>query len=129
MLLEALIAILIFSLGVLAVVAMQAIAVKQATEARYRTEASLLVDQLVGTMWASDRASAALAATFNTGNSGYNTWLTAVTNTLPGVGAGTAPTVAVDSATGMVTIVVYWRQPSDAPAAPAHRYIAVAQIK
>ena len=51
MLLEALIGILIFSLGVLALVGMQALAVKVATESRERAEASNLASQLIGEMW------------------------------------------------------------------------------
>jgi type IV pilus assembly protein PilV len=51
MLLEALIGILIFSLGVLALVGMQALAIKVATESRERAEASNLASQLIGEMW------------------------------------------------------------------------------
>ena len=51
MLLEALIGILIFSLGVLALVGMQALAVKVSTESRERAEASNLASQLIGEMW------------------------------------------------------------------------------
>ncbi len=51
MLLEALIGILIFSMGVLALVGMQALATKVATESRERAEASSLASQLIGEMW------------------------------------------------------------------------------
>jgi type IV pilus assembly protein PilV len=51
MLLEALIGILIFSMGVLALVGMQALATKVATESRERAEASNLASQLIGDMW------------------------------------------------------------------------------
>ena len=40
MLIEALVAILIFSIGILAVVGMQAIAIKDVTSAKYRSEAT-----------------------------------------------------------------------------------------
>ncbi|MBS1189474.1 MAG: pilV [Rhodocyclaceae bacterium] len=128
MLLEALIAILIFSLGVLGAIGMQAVAVKQTTDARYRTEASLLVNQLIGRMWVSDRTPASLAANFNTGNTNYNTWKDEVRQTLPGIGVGTAPTVNVGT-DGTVTIVIYWRLPSDRPDAPPHNYTTVTQIR
>ena len=53
MLLEALVAILIFSIGILAMVAMQAVAIKQTGDANYRTRATLLANRLIGQMWVS----------------------------------------------------------------------------
>ena len=58
MLLEALIGILIFSLGILAMVGLQAMSIRFATDARERAEASNLAGQLVGQMWL-DRAALA----------------------------------------------------------------------
>ena len=55
MLLEAFIAILIFSMGILAIVGMQASAVKTSADAKYRSEASLLANELIGQMWVSNR--------------------------------------------------------------------------
>lgn len=46
-LLEALLAILIFSLGILALVGLQAAAVKQSADAKYRTEAALLANEVI----------------------------------------------------------------------------------
>src|SRR5258707_11034991 len=51
MLLEALIAILIFSIGILAVVGMQATAMKAVTDARSRSEAALYANQLLAQIW------------------------------------------------------------------------------
>ena len=51
MLLEALIAILIFSIGILAIVGMQATAVRTVTESRSRAEAALYANQLLGQIW------------------------------------------------------------------------------
>ena len=48
MLLEALIAILIFSLGVLGVVGMQASAIAASRDAKYRTDAALLANEIIG---------------------------------------------------------------------------------
>ena len=47
-LLEALIAILIFSFGILAISGLQAVMVKNTTEANYRAEASYIVQQRIG---------------------------------------------------------------------------------
>ena len=51
MLLEALIAILIFSLGILAIIGLQAQSIRNSSEAKYRADASFLANQLIGYMW------------------------------------------------------------------------------
>ena len=50
-LIEALIGILIFSLGILALVGMQAAAISAQSDARYRTEASSHAQQMINTIW------------------------------------------------------------------------------
>ena len=50
-LLEALIGLLIFSLGVLALVAMQSVAVSNVSNAKYRVDAAMLADELINLMW------------------------------------------------------------------------------
>lgn len=50
--LEALIAILIFSIGILALVGMQATAISNVADAKYRSTAGFLANQIVGTVWA-----------------------------------------------------------------------------
>ena len=64
-LIESLLAILIFSLGILALVGLQAAAVKQSADAKYRTEAALLANEIIGQMWVSDRTTAVLQGNFN----------------------------------------------------------------
>lgn len=125
-LLEGLIAILIFSLGVLAIVGMQAVAVKQATDARYRSDASLLADRLIGTMWAGDRTPATLQANFATGQDGYNAWKQDVAAALPGVDDN-PPTVTI-SGNGEATITIFWHPPSEPVTDAAHRFVTIAHI-
>lgn len=128
-LLEGLIAILIFSFGILALVGMQTMAVRQVTDARYRSDAGLLTSQLFGTMWASDRTAANLKANFETNKPGYNTWFQTVSNTLPGVSAGSnKPTVEVSDA-GIVKVTVRWKAPNESANELAHEYVAVTQIQ
>lgn len=50
-LLEGLIAILIFSLGILGAVGLQAAMIKANTDAKYRVEAGLIVEQRISEMW------------------------------------------------------------------------------
>jgi type IV pilus assembly protein PilV len=51
-LLESLIAILIFSLGILALVGLQAAMITNTSDARYRAEANYIAQQRLGEMWA-----------------------------------------------------------------------------
>ena len=130
-LLEALLAILIFSLGILALVGLQAAAVKKSADAKYRTEAALLANEVIGQMWVSDRTTATLQGNFNSpGGGDYNNWLARVGGVLPGVVANspTAPTIAID-ADGIATVTVHWNAPNEPAGTPIHQYIAIAQIR
>jgi len=51
-LLEAMIAILIFSIGILAIVGLQAVMIKNTAEAQYRSEAGYIAQARIGQMWA-----------------------------------------------------------------------------
>ncbi|MBS4097544.1 MAG: pilus assembly protein PilV [Sulfuricella sp.] len=141
MLLEALISILIFSMGILAIVGMQAASIRQAGDAKYRIDANLLVNQLIGQMWVSNRNAATLAANFaSPGGAAYVAWVGSPTTPgtvqaiLPGADAN-PPTVAIVqvpgttpplTATSLVTITVFWQPPGDEV---AHQHVVIAQIK
>ncbi|MBI3525651.1 MAG: prepilin-type cleavage/methylation domain-containing protein [Betaproteobacteria bacterium] len=132
-LLEALIAILIFSMGILAIVGMQAAAVKASGDAKYRSDAGILVNQLLGEMWVADRTPATLQTNFQGGGgtdgAQYTTWFTRdVQGALPGAAAN-PPTVVVNTATSQVTITVQWMAPGEPATATPHSYTVVTQIK
>lgn len=137
MLLEALLSILVFSVGVLAIIGLQAASVKQSSDAKYRSDASLLANELVGEMWVSDRLPATLQTNFATGGDKYNEWLKHVTGAapysaiegLPGA-VDNPPVVVVDTApvTPIVTITLNWRAPYE-PLTALHSYTVIAQIK
>ena len=107
MLLEALIGILIFSIGVLALVAMQAVAISQTTDAKYRSEAAFLADRVIGNIWATRASNVpAIAAA----------WIAEIDGTspagpprLPNVTGANAPTVVV--AGNQITVTVFWQAP------------------
>lgn len=136
-LLEAMIAILIFSFGVLAVMGLQAASIVNLAEAKYRNEASFYANRLLGEMWVSDRQ--ALVTNFSTNAPGYNAWYTSIKNTnsttgllgLPGADS-IPPTVVIAPVTnGLgrptsfdVTITVNWQ----APNRPAHRHVVFASL-
>jgi type IV pilus assembly protein PilV len=109
MLIEALIGILIFSIGILALIGMQGAAIRNTTDARYRSEASFLANQILGQMWI-DRANLASYAT--AGYAPRDTWAANVAATLPGVEGTRVPTIAV-AAENEVTVTIQWLQPGE----------------
>ena len=127
MLLESLVAMLIFSIGILGIVSLQGTAVKQATDARYRSDASFLANQLLGQMWLEGGlTAAALQDQFNTDRPKYDTWKRTVIEALPGV-ADNPPTVVV-GADYKVTVTVKWLAPTEPTGTPAHQYVVTAKI-
>lgn len=58
-LLEALVALLIFSLGLLGMIGFQAASTRIATDSRFRTEAAILVDELISKMSVDQRSTVA----------------------------------------------------------------------
>jgi type IV pilus assembly protein PilV len=108
MLLEALISILIFSMGILAIVGMQGAAVSFTTDAKYRTDASFIANQAIGEMWG-DRQNLSTKAAALTGSIA----------TLPG---GQRTIVVLGN---QATVTVRWQLPGQST---PHSYIAIAQI-
>ena len=136
MLLEALIAILIFSMGILAIVGMQGSAIRATSDAKYRSDASMLANELIGEMWVGDRTPATMQTNYQggggTNGTGYTNWLANVVATLPSADANppvvtvvtAAPVLPTDPPLGQVTVVIHWNLPGDLP----HTYTVKAQI-
>lgn len=125
--LEALISILLFSIGILAIIGLQAASIKNVAAAKYRTDASLLANQVIGQMWVSDKTNASLVANFSSPAGGnYVTWADSVAQALPGVSGvpANAPTVVID-ASNNATVTVFWQAPNEAA---AHNYTAIAVV-
>lgn len=119
MLLEALIAILIFSMGILALMGMQANAITTVSESKYRSDAGFLANRIIGQIWA-DRANLASYAcnpctTTGTGNADTRAWATEIQTgalQLPGVtDAANQPTITL-GASNQVQIQVFWQAPN-----------------
>ncbi len=136
MLLEALVAILVFALGVLALVGLQTLSIKQSSEAKYRADAVLLANELIGQMWVSDRSFATLNGQFRPGGAAYDAWVARITDNslLPGVAAN-PPTVDVQQVGGAVppsnrvTVTVSWKAPNEPAADPVHSVMVMAEMK
>ena len=122
--LENMIAVLVFSMGIIGIVGLLAASVQSTAGAKYRIDASLLADQIIGQMWVDDKANASLKTNFESPSGAkFVTWKSAVTNTLPGIAAN-PPTIAID-VNNVATVTVLWQAPGE-PA--AHNYVLSARI-
>lgn len=125
---EALIALLLFSLAVLGLVGLQASLARAAASAKYRAEAAYLASDLIGTMWADAR---------NLGSykdcdtyTACSRWADKVAAALPNGQPTLSICTATDTGTncqdpgstqqslGRVTIRIEWTVPEEGP----HRY-------
>lgn len=94
--LEALIAILIFSFGVLGIVGMQANMVKNTSDSKYRSDAGYIAQQRIGLMWADPSTQPADGATASS-----------VVGSLPN------GNVMVSRAGSQFVVSVTWQQPGE----------------
>jgi type IV pilus assembly protein PilV len=125
MLIESLMAIAIFSFGILALIGMQAATIKQAGDAKLRADASYLAGQMISRMWV-DRSNLASYAHQTGGTlcafTGTNASSTEVSKWLgaddkKGTLLGTLPSassqILVDTGTNRVTVTVCWQSPQE----------------
>jgi len=123
MLLEVLVGILIFSIGIVAMLGMQATAMRATVDAKYRTEASFLANEIIGQMWV-DRTNLALYQTPGSCPGGRHCpWMTRVQTLLPNATGANAPTIAVSGS--QVTVTLRWRRPGETSDS---NHVAVATI-
>lgn len=137
-LLEALIAILIFSVGILALVGLQAASIKNSSDAKYRADAAYLANQIIGQMWV-DRGNIPLYAHNPVGpacnptaaasaNTNVTDWLAQTSTLLPGA-ASAKQQITVGALTASsawpVTVTICWQGPQETT---AHNFVATAQI-
>ncbi|MGH8649665.1 MAG: type IV pilus modification PilV family protein [Burkholderiales bacterium] len=134
-LLEALIGILIFSVGILALVGMQALAIKHMSDAKYRSDASFFANEIIGQMWVNRSLNGVnqlpLYAYAGSGAPPVviDNWVTSIQNALPGVtAAANRPIITVAGITvagATVTVTVRWQLPGGSD---VHRHITMAYI-
>ena len=150
-LLEALIAILIFSIGILALIGMQATAINSVADAKYRSTAGFLANQIIGTIWAT-RAGTVNANVANVlvstpdptfcipnacygaaaGNTYTQAWIASGVAQLP---SGTANITITDyppanPVASMVTVTINWTPPKhdSSPGVVTHQHVVSAFI-
>jgi len=138
-LIEGLIAILVFSVGILAIVRLQATAINNTQDAKLRADASFVASQIIGQMWA-DRGlnsvnvpcyahPAAGACPSAASTAAKDAWIASFTvpggpNYLPGA-QNNRQVISVD-ANGKVTVIIRWQMPGDAS---ERSFSTVAQIR
>ena len=140
-LLEALISVLVFSLGILALVSMQTAAARSTIDAKYRADAAFLANQIIGSVWGEAPGNRAdyvngIDAT-QAGASGCQAggaatrspealaWLGQVARLLP---EATADRQQITINNDNVTVRVCWLDRSDNAAGAYHNHVISAQI-
>lgn len=118
---EALIALLLFSLAVLGLVGLQASLARAAASAKYRAEAAYLASDLIGTMWADARN----LGSYKEGTyAPYSRWANKVSASLPNAQSDLDICTATDTGTnctdpagyqsvGLVRISISWTVPEE----------------
>jgi len=125
-LLEALVAILVISFGILGIVGLQARSMAAIGDAQFRAEAAFYAQSLAGRMWAHDPTD--VVNYFQTGGAGYTAWNTQITAAGSGLpGATTAVSFTdLNSQNGLMALIkITWQAPEDdAP----HTYVTEAVV-
>ena len=127
-LMEALVAILIFSFGVLGIIGILAASIRATNDARYRAEAANLANGVVGDMWAT--AAADLDPQFGTGGPKLVAWQNMVATQLPSASGANAPIVdlaqpGLSTQSRSVVVTVFWQLPGEPG---RHQLLITAQI-
>ncbi len=136
-LLEALIAFLIFAMGLLGVIGLQATAINNTLDARYRSDAAFLANQIIAQMWADGTTNLASydcagQCLSTSANMNVRSWVQQIQGTakqpafLPGVSnAANPPNIAVNGNT--VTVTMNWQAPQGQQI--AHKYETKTEIQ
>jgi len=133
-LLEALIGILIFSLGILGIVGLQAQAIRFTNDSEYRAEAVYLANSLISQMWSDDRST--LKANYDSvvGGAKYTAFKADVQTHMLGATFPADPVVKVDTAdlplavtktSSVVQVQISWQLPGEST---PHNYITTGVI-
>ncbi len=113
-LLEVLVAILLFALGVLALVGLQGALTRAQTDSKIRTDASALAGEVIGRMWADINQLSDYNGTDCAAHPRCKSWQDKVAQTLP---KGTSE-ITVTADTGDVAVILSWATPGG----ETHRY-------
>lgn len=121
MLIEALVGMLIFMIGIVALIGLQGAAISATTDAKYRSDAAFLASQVVTQMWV-DKNNISTYTTGSGTNPERTRWEEEVARNLPN---GQGQIRVVPNSGGFdITVEVNWRKGGD----QQRRYISTARI-
>lgn len=137
-LLEALVSILVFSIGIFGLLGLQAASVKNSSDAKYRSDASYLANQIIAQMWV-DRANidgyiynetgttCGSTTSGGTGNANVTNWVAQLATSLPGTTSvkGQIQITTPVANTRQVKVTVCWKVPQEDS---AHNFATTAHI-
>lgn len=126
-LVESLVAILIFSMGLLALMGLQATSLSYSIDSKYRAEASYFADQILGRMWAGGGNTSLATYACNPCSSGGNAETLAWMSQIQAAGGLPNATASITIAGNSATVSVGWRAPHE-PVTANHAYITMADI-
>jgi type IV pilus assembly protein PilV len=127
-LLEALIAILIFSFGILGLIGLLGSSIRITNDARYRSEAANLASAMIAEMWTMPAAQ--MDTEFGSSGNKLADWKTKIAGLLPSATGANAPTVdltqpGLSPESRTVVVTVFWQMPGEAE---RHQHLMTAQI-
>ncbi len=133
MLLEALIGILIFSIGILSMVAMQALAIGTISDAKYRSDASFLANQIITQIWLDRGVNMANMTSYaypGGAAPALSNWITKLNSTLPQTTGANAPAITVTltgtpPTSGTVDVTIKWQPPNSGT---VHNYRTISVV-
>lgn len=119
LLLEAMIGILIFSFGVLALVAMQALSSSNVSNARFRSEAAFLANEIISQAWVDRGVNLANLANYSysggTGSGALAPWVAKVKELMPASDTY-EPRIVIAAIPGVaareMTVTIFWKAPN-----------------
>lgn len=106
---EAIVATIVFVVGIVGILQIQRNAIQTTSDAQYRTNATYLADSMIGQMWV-DRPNIAI---YDAGTGDfYEAWMEELRASLPGV-ADNPPNITVNTVNGIhnVSIEIFWKIP------------------
>ena len=133
MMIEALVGILIFAVGIIGLMGLQSAAIANTVEAKYRSDAAFYANQIIGAMWVDKVRVAVSPSLYDTSNplaianTELQAWKASVQASLPQATGALAPSVAVVNNLGGydVTVTVFWQKPGQSD---SHKFLTVARI-
>ena len=119
-LIEVLVALLIFMLGVLGLIGMQSTLTKAQSDSKIRADAANLASEVVGRMWTDINNLTGYEGDTSCTAASCTEWRSKIGQILPGGGA----VIAVDEGTGDVSVTVTWT----VPGGETHKFVTQTTI-